>query len=292
MNTSKYKVTKGDKFKLLDYKTIPPDDSDDKKELKEQLQSDIDEIRKLQEMFFAYDKHAILMVFQAMDAAGKDGAIKHVMSGINPQGCDVRGFKAPNPKDYSRDYLFRHHRAMPQSGKIGIHNRSHYEFVLACKVNPSYILKERIPKIRKLKDINEKFWKNRYKEINNFEKQLSSSGLVILKFFLNVSKEEQRLRLLDRIENKSKNWKFEMGDLDARNNWDAYMDAYQDAIINTSKRNAPWYIIPADDKWFARALIARILKETLQSLDMKYPELDEENLKLLNKAKEQLLEDK
>lgn len=292
MNISKYKVTNGKKFKLSDYKTIPPDDSDDKKELKEQLQNDIEEIKKLQEMFFAYDRHAILMLFQAMDASGKDGAIKHVMSGINPQGCDVQAFKAPSAKDYSRDYLFRHHRAMPQSGKIGIHNRSHYEFVLACKVNPEFILRERIPKIKKVKDITTDFWENRYNEITNFESQLANSGLVILKFFLNVSKGEQRLRLLDRIENKSKNWKFEMGDLDARNQWEDYMDAYQLVIQKTAQKNSPWFIIPADDKWFARALIARILKETLKEMDMNYPELDEENLKLLDKAMEQLLEDK
>jgi len=288
MNISKYTVTNGKKFRLKNFNTIPPENSDEKKELREQLEKDIQELRDLQETFFAYDRHSILMIFQAMDAAGKDGAIKHVMSGINPQGCQVFGFKAPSTEEYKHSFLWRHSRAVPESGKIGIHNRSHYEFVLACKVNPSFILKERLPSIKKEVDITNDFWESRYKQIVNFENILAENGTVVMKFFLHVSKEEQKKRLLDRINNKHKNWKFDSSDLIARRQWDDYMEAYESAIQKTASPQAPWFIIPADDKWFARALIARILKETFQGLDMKYPQLSDEALELLQVAKIEL----
>lgn len=290
MKISKYAVTNGDKFSLKDYDTIPPENSDEKKELKEQLEKDIQELRELQEMFYAYDRHSILLIFQAMDAAGKDGAIKHVMSGINPQGCQVFGFKAPSTEEYKHSFLWRHSKAVPESGKIGIHNRSHYEFVLACKVNPELVLKERIPKLKSVEDITPEFWESRYEQINNFENILVESGTVVLKFFLHVSKEEQKNRLLDRINNKLKNWKFDSSDLLARRQWDDYMNAYEKAIKKTANPSAPWFVISADDKWFARALIARILKETFNGLEMKYPQLTNEDEQLLQIAKKELEE--
>jgi PPK2 family polyphosphate:nucleotide phosphotransferase len=288
MDIQKYKVIDGKVFKLSNYKTVPPNDSDDKAELKEQLAQDIVELSKRQEMFFAHEKHSVLMIFQAMDAAGKDGAIKHVMSGINPQGCHVVGFKAPSSKEYSHHYLWRHTLALPEKGKIGIHNRSHYEFVLACKVNPRFVLNERIPSIKSIDDLDKKFWKNRYKEIRNFEETLSSNGTIILKFFLHVSKNEQKKRLLERIETPEKNWKFDSSDIKARKQWNEYMEAYQDAIQETASESAPWFMIPADDKWFARALIARILKETLAGLDIHFPSLSENEMEFMKNAKNEL----
>jgi PPK2 family polyphosphate:nucleotide phosphotransferase len=288
MDILKYKVSDGKTFKLTNYKTVPPNDSDEKAELKEQLAQDIVELSKRQEMFFAHEKYSILMIFQAMDAAGKDGAIKHVMSGINPQGCHVVGFKAPSSKEYSHHYLWRHTLALPEKGKIGIHNRSHYEFVLACKVNPHFVLNERIPSIKSVDDLDKKFWKNRYKEIRNFEETLSSNGTIILKFFLHVSKNEQKKRLLERIETLEKNWKFDSSDLKARKQWDDYMQAYQDAIQETATEKAPWFMIPADDKWFARALIARILKEKISELDIHFPTLSYSENEFMKNAKNEL----
>jgi PPK2 family polyphosphate:nucleotide phosphotransferase len=289
MNISKYCVSNGKKFKLENYSTSPPDSSDEKKELKEQLSDDIKEIRKLQELFFAYDRHSILMLFQAMDAAGKDGAINHVMSGINPQGCQVFAFKKPSSEEYKHNFLWRHHKVMPEKGRIGIHNRSHYEFVLSCKINPEFVLLERLPGIKEVGDLSKDFWNQRYKQIVNFESLMAENGSVIMKFFLHVSKDEQKARLIDRIDNKEKNWKFDLADVKARNQWDLYMAAYEEAIAKTAKKSAPWYIIPADDKWFARALIARILKETLKGLDMQYPQLNEEDLEKLQQAKKEIL---
>jgi len=291
MDISKYRVTKGSDFKLKNYFTIPPEDSEDKKVLKEQLHSDIEEISKLQGLFFAHNRHSLLMIFQAMDAAGKDGAIKHVMTGINPQGVQVVGFRAPSSMEYKHDFLWRHHLAMPEQGKMGIHNRSHYEFVITCKVNPEFVLSERIPGIERVNDLSNKFWESRYEHIRNFESTLAYNGMAILKFFLHVSKEEQKNRLLKRIDDPNKNWKFEMEDLKARNLWQDYQKVYEEAIQNTASKEAPWHIIPADDKWFARALIAKILKKALQQLDMQYPKLDEKSLQNLKLAKIELLKD-
>ena len=290
MNTSKFCISNGENFKLKDQSTSSPKDSLEKKELKEQLQNDIEEIQKLQQLFFAIERHSILLIFQAMDAAGKDGAIKNVATGINPQGCEVFSFKPPTEEEYKHDFLWRHHLRTPKKGKFGIHNRSHYEFVLSCKVNPEYILSENIPGILETKDINKDFWKTRYDRINGFETQLADTGMVVLKFFLNISKEEQKKRLLERIEDPNKNWKFQMGDLKTRSQWDSYMKAYEETIQNTSQKNSPWYVIPADDKWYARALIARVLKETLIELDLQYPKLNGESASMFAEAKKQLME--
>lgn len=290
MKTAKYRIDSGKSFSLKDWPT-EPDNPMEKKELKESIQIDIEEIKKVQELFFADNRYSLLMIFQAMDAAGKDGAIRHVMSGINPQGCRVNAFKAPTEKELSHDFLWRHHQAVPERGIIGIHNRSHYEFVLTCKVNPGFVLKERIPGIEKIEQLSKTFWEQRYEQIVNFEKRQAESGMVILKFFLHVSKKEQKKRLLERIDIPAKNWKFDASDLKSRAQWDLYMHAYEDAIAATARKNAPWYIIPADDKWYARALIARVLKDNLQALDIKYPKLDEQALEGLKQSRIALLND-
>lgn len=292
MEISPYRVSSGKNFKLKHFFNVPAPNSADKKILKEQLQSDIEKIKKLQDLFFAYDRCALLLLFQGMDAAGKDGAIKHVMSGINPQGVQVIGFRAPSPIEYKHDFLWRHHHAMPERGRIGIHNRSHYEFVTTCKVHPEFVLKENLPGIHSVKDLNKKFWKQRYEQIRQFESTLTGSNLVMLKFYLHLSKEEQKKRLIERIDRPDKNWKFEAADLHARKNWDDYIKAYETAIQETATDQAPWYIIPADDKWFARALIAKILKKTLEQMNMQYPKLSTDAIAMLHEAREKLRAEK
>lgn len=289
MEISPYRITSGKNFKLKNFFTEPPEDSSDKKVLKEQLLSDIEKIKSLQDLFFAHNRYALLLLFQGMDAAGKDGAIKHVMSGINPQGVQVLGFRAPNSLEYSHDFLWRHHLAMPEQGRIGIHNRSHYEFVTTCQVHPEFILKENLPGINSKEDINKTFWQKRYEHIRKFESMLTDNNLVMLKFYLHLSKGEQKKRLLERIDKPEKNWKFEMADLKAREQWDKYIQVYEKAIAETASPYAPWYIVPADDKWFARALIAKILKKTLEGLELSYPKLSAEGQVKLAEARKQLL---
>jgi len=240
------------------------------------------EINHLQEKLYASATHSILIIFQAMDAAGKDSAIEHVMSGLNPQGCQVFSFKVPTSEEYKHDFLWRHIKALPERGRIGIHNRSHYENVLVCKVHPEYIDSENIPGFDEVKKVNKSFWKQRYESIRNFENHLTQNGTVVLKFFLNVSKDEQKKRFLDRIEDPTKNWKFSSGDIKERALWDDYMKAYEDAINETATKDAPWHIIPADKKWFARLAISEIIADKLKNLDLKFPVLDEaEQSKLL-----------
>ena len=240
------------------------------------------EINHLQEKLYASATHSILIIFQAMDAAGKDSAIEHVMSGLNPQGCQVFSFKVPTSEEYKHDFLWRHIKALPERGRIGIHNRSHYENVLVCKVHPEYIDSENIPGFDEVKKVNKNFWKQRYESIRNFENHLTQNGTVVLKFFLNVSKDEQKKRFLDRIEDPTKNWKFSSGDIKERALWDDYMKAYEDAINETATKDAPWHIIPADKKWFARLAISEIIADKLKNLDLKFPVLDEaEQSKLL-----------
>ncbi len=250
------------------------------------------EMDDLQEKLYASDRYSLLIIFQAMDAAGKDSAIAHVMSGVNPQGCQVFSFKQPSSEDYDHDFLWRHYKALPENGRIGIHNRSHYENVLVCKVHPELVLKEKPPTISSIKDVDDKFWKKRYESIADFEKHLSRNGTVVIKFFLNVSKAEQKERFIARIDDPTKNWKFSSFDIDERQLWDDYMKAYEEAIAATTTESAPWYIIPADKKWFTRIAISKIIVDTLKSLDLKFPEISaeekaklEENKKRLNKEK-------
>lgn len=290
-NTKKYKIVSGDKFKLSDYSTTYNGHLD-KASGKEELERVKTSLRSYQDALYAANSKSLLIIFQAMDAAGKDSAIAHVMSGLNPQGCEVHSFKTPSTEEYNHDFLWRHYKTLPSRGKIGIHNRSHYENVLVCKVHPDYIINERIPGFENVQAIDKKFWKTRYQSIRNFEQHLAKNGTVILKFFLYVSKEEQKSRFLDRIEDPSKHWKFSVGDLKERLLWDKYMNAYETAIAETSSPEAPWFVIPADKKWYARLAISQVIEDTLESLDLKYPELNPEDASHLDEIKQQLLADK
>ena len=243
-------------------------------------------LRELQEKLYADGSKSLLIVIQAMDAAGKDSLIEHVFGGVNPQGCEVTSFKAPSSKEYSHDFLWRHYIALPEKGKIGIFNRSHYESVLVCKVHPEYNLSEKVWK--SVSDFDDKFWENRYESIRNFEKHLAENGTTIIKIFLNVSKKEQKKRFLDRIHEQDKNWKFSLGDLPERALWDKYMKAYEEAINETSKKHAPWFVIPADDKWFARVAAIQIIIDALERMDLKYPVLSEKDQAALQEAKAKL----
>ncbi len=262
----------------------------DKEKAKKDLKKNKKKLAEMQELFWADNRYSLLIVLQAPDAAGKDGAIRHVLSGVNPQGCIVHSFKAPSKEELEHPYLWRHYKALPQRGQIGIFNRSHYENVLVTKVHPEYILGERIPGIDNLKKIDEKFWKNRYKQINNFEKEIYENGTIVLKFFLNLSKKEQKQRFLDRLNEPDKNWKFSSNDLKERKYWDKYQKVYEEMLNNTSTKYAPWYVIPADNKWFSRVAIGQIIVETLKSLDLKYPK--PEDAKRLQAAKNALLSEK
>jgi PPK2 family polyphosphate:nucleotide phosphotransferase len=276
------------KAKIKSYTTSYKGDID--KEIgKVELEKVKKKMDELQEKIYASGTKSLLIIFQAMDAAGKDSAIEHVMSGLNPQGCQVYSFKTPNSEEYKHDFLWRHYKALPERGKIGIHNRSHYENVLVCKVHPEYVLSENIPGFNDVKDIDNKFWKSRYESIRSFEKHLTDSGTTILKIFLNVSKEEQKQRFLDRIEDPAKNWKFAEGDLAERALWDKYMEAYETAFEETSTKNAPWYVVPADKKWYARLVISQIVLNALQEMELKFPVLPKDETNRLEESKQRLL---
>ena len=257
-----------------------------KEEGQQMLKAEKEKLHELQEKLYADGSKSLLIVLQAMDAAGKDSLIEHVFGGVNPQGCEVTSFKTPSSKEYEHDFLWRHYIALPEKGKIGIFNRSHYESVLVCKVHPEYNLNEKVWK--SVDDFGKKFWENRYESIRNFEKHLAENGTKIIKIFLNVSLKEQKKRFLDRINETDKNWKFSMGDLKERALWDEYQKAYEDAIRETAKDHAPWFVIPADDKWFARVAAIQIIIDALEEMDLKYPVLSDEELKNLSVAKEQL----
>ncbi len=261
---------------------------------KEEALDDMDvfkeQLHDLQERLYASDSHSLLIILQAMDAAGKDGAIEHVMRGVNPQGCQVFSFKQPTSEDYEHDFLWRHYRALPERGRIGIHNRSHYEYVLICKVHPQFNLKERIPGYNRPEDFDQTFWESRYESIRHMESHLHRNGTTIVKFFLHVSKEEQKKRFLERINDEKKNWKFSSADIAERGHWDAYMKAYEDAMEATSTADSPWYIIPADHKWFARLAVGKIIVDTLEKISPQFPELPEEEQARLA-SYQQILED-
>ena len=287
-NTDKYLVGANKKIKIKDFDT-DYNGHLDKETGKQELAAVKEELIKYQEVLYASNSHAVLVLFQAMDAAGKDGTIAHVMSGLNPQGCQVYSFKAPNAEEYDHDFLWRHYKALPEKGRIGIHNRSHYENVLVCKVHPAYIMNENLPKYPSVDQIDGDFWKLRYESIRNFEKHLTDNGVTILKFFLHVSKEEQKQRFLERIADPAKNWKFSSGDIKERALWDKYMEAYEDALNETSTDYAPWYVIPADKKWYTRLAVSQIIAETLKGLKLEYPVLAQEEVDKLAEYKEQLL---
>ena len=246
----------------------------------------------MQDKLYAHNQYSVLIIFQAMDAAGKDGAVKHIMSGFNPLGVKVYSFKAPNSQELDHDYFWRHELALPARGEIAIHNRSHYENVLVTRVHPEYILKEQIPGIDSLKKIKHDFWTRRFKQIRRFEKNLTDNGMLILKFFLHVSKKEQKRRFLERINDPTKNWKFSLADLKERGFWDLYQKAYMEAIGATSTDYAPWFIIPADDKWFARLAIASVIHHHFDRLYLSYPKVSDAQKAELQRAKQQLLSEK
>jgi PPK2 family polyphosphate:nucleotide phosphotransferase len=280
------------KVNLDDYDTGYTGEFKNKSDAEEKLRADVESLTGLQDKLYSSQKYGLLIVFQAMDAAGKDSTIKHVMSGVNPQGCDVYSFKQPNPVELAHDFLWRVHRNVPPKGKIGIFNRSHYEEVLVSRVHPELVLKQNLPGIDSIDKIDNEFWERRYKRISNFEKLLSDTGTKIVKFFLHVSKKEQKKRFLARIDKAEKNWKFSTADLKERALWDKYSEAYEKAISNTSTEYAPWYIIPADNKWFMRAAVGDILVGILEGMNLKYPKFNEEEKAELAKAKEELLDEK
>jgi PPK2 family polyphosphate:nucleotide phosphotransferase len=243
---------------------------------------------ELQSKLYAQDRWALLLIFQAMDAAGKDGAISHVMSGVNPQGCQVYSFKQPSPEELDHDFLWRTTRCLPERGRIGIFNRSYYEEVLVVKVHPNILADERLPESLVTKDI----WKQRYQDIHGFERYLSRNGIVVRKFFLSVSKKEQKQRFLARLEQPDKNWKYSSADVKEREHWDAYMNAYEEMIQNTASDEAPWYVVPADHKWFTRLVVAAAIVDTLEALNLAYPEVDAEKRREIEAAKQLLLGNK
>ena len=282
-------VTNGKKFRLKD---VDPGDtldfeSDEKPKAQVALAAGVEVLAELQEKLWAQDRWSVLIIFQAMDAAGKDGAIKHVMSGVNPQGCEVTSFKAPSAEELDHDFLWRCAKRLPERGRIGIFNRSYYEETLVVRVHQNFLDGQKLPQDLKTKNI----WKRRFQDITNFERYLTHNGILVLKFFLHVSKEEQQQRFLARIDDASKNWKFSLNDVHEREHWDDYMDAYEQTIRHTASKFAPWYVVPADNKWFTRLVVAAAIVENMNALDLKYPKLDEEQLKALEEAKRSLATD-
>lgn len=282
-----FRVTKGKGFRLKD---VDPSDTlsftkeADKPRAKEALAMGVMALADLQEKLYAQDKWALLLIFQAMDAAGKDGAIKHVMSGLNPQGCQVHSFKAPSSEELDHDYLWRCSKVLPNRGEIGIFNRSYYETVLVVRVHPERLAQEKLP----LPLVTKNIWEERFADIRHFEQYLSRNGIVIRKFFLHVSKKEQKRRFLERIDDPQKNWKFSANDATEREYWDQYRDAYEDMIRATATKHAPWYVVPADNKWFTRVVVAAAVIEALADLDLQFPEVDEAKLEELADARKKL----
>ena len=283
--TNEFLIEENSKFKIKNYKTSY-EGNITKEEGENLLTKEKQKLYSLQEKLYADGSQSLLVVLQAMDAAGKDSLIEHVFGGVNPQGCEVTSFKTPTSKEYNHDFMWRHYIALPEKGKIGIFNRSHYENVLVCKVHPQYNLSEKVWK--DVSDFDENFWENRYESIQDFEKHLARNGTKIVKIFLHVSKEEQKKRFLDRINEENKNWKFSAADLKERALFDDYMKAYEEAINKTSKNHAPWHVIPADKKWFARVAAIQIIIETLEKINLQYPKLSEEDRAGLDDAKKQL----
>jgi PPK2 family polyphosphate:nucleotide phosphotransferase len=285
-----FRVTRGSKFKLSD---IDPGDTahlnrEDRPRAQEALEVGRQALSVLQDKLYAQDRWSVLLVFQAMDAAGKDGAIKHVMSGVNPQGCQVTSFKAPTTEELDHDYMWRCWRNLPERGRIGIFNRSYYEEVLVVKVHPEFLEGQKLPPSL----VGKHVWDERYDDIRNFERYLARNGTIIRKFFLHVSRDEQKKRFLERIEKPEKNWKFSAADVRERGHWNAYMSAYQKMIQETASKDAPWYVVPADNKWFTRVVVAAAVVDALVSLDLHYPKVDKKQLADLQAARQVLLAEK
>jgi PPK2 family polyphosphate:nucleotide phosphotransferase len=282
-----YRVTHGKKFRLKD---VDPGDtgklkSEDKSRAKEALETGVQALAELQNVLYAQDRWSVLLIFQAIDAAGKDGTIKHVMSGINPQGCQVTSFKSPSAEELDHDYLWRCTKALPNRGHIGIFNRSYYEETLVVRVHTEFLAAEKLPEQRVTKHL----WHERFEDIRAFERYLTRNGTIVRKFFLHVSKDEQKKRFLERIENREKNWKFSANDAKERGFWDDYMKAYEETIRATATEDSPWYVVPADNKWFTHAVVAAAVIDTLASLDLRYPKVTAAQRKELAAGKAALL---
>ena len=280
-----FRVSDGKQFRLKDFEPAETLGVKSKEQAKETLERGIARLADLQEKLYAQDRWAVLVVLQAMDAAGKDSTIKHVMSGLNPQGCQVTSFKAPSTEELQHDFLWRTSRSLPERGKIGIHNRSYYEEVLVVRVHPEFLDRERIPTQLK----SDRIWQERFEEINAFERYLVRNGIVPVKFFLHLSKKEQRKRFLERLDDREKEWKFSVSDAKERQYWDRYMQAYEDMIQNTSSKHAPWHVVPANHKWFTRLVVAEAIIDVLEGLDLAFPKLDSGEQKELKKARKALL---
>lgn len=289
MNYDDFRVKTGKRLNLKKHKTDFTGDYTDKQAAKADLEKNVARLAELQDVLYAQNTHALLIIFQAMDAAGKDGAIKHVMSGLNPQGCQVFSFKQPSSEELDHDFLWRCAKSTPERGRIGIFNRSYYEEVLVVRVHPEILEMQPLPAdVKSDKNI----WRKRFAQIGSFENYLAENGVHVLKFFLNVSKEEQKQRFLARIEEPEKNWKFSAADAKERGFWDDYMKAYEEALAATSTAAAPWYVIPADKKWFTRVAVSEIIAQKLESMDLRYPTVSEEHRQSLLKAKELLESEK
>jgi PPK2 family polyphosphate:nucleotide phosphotransferase len=282
-----FRVSKGKHFRLKD---VDPNDTLEfnkdagKSTAKEALTTGITALSELQNKLYAQDKWAVLLIFQAMDAAGKDSAIKHVMSGVNPQGCQVFSFKSPSAEELDHDYLWRCMQRLPNRGQIGIFNRSYYEELLIVRVHPAFLAQQRIPP----RLVGKNIWADRFEDIRNFEQYLGRNGVVVRKFFLNVSKKEQKRRFLERIDDPKKNWKFSSSDIAERDFWGKYMEAYEEMICETATKDAPWYVVPADNKWFTRVIVAAAVIETLADLDLAFPKVNQKKLRELAAAKTKL----
>ncbi len=307
-----FRITNGKRFRLAD---VEPGEtlglgSDHKPKAKDALEKGVEMLTELQDKLYAYDRWAVLLIFQAMDAAGKDGAIKHVMSGVNPQGCEVTSFKSPSAEELDHDFLWRCAKRVPERGRIGIFNRSYYEETLVVRVHPEFLQSQRLPNVQdeqnthanntthanktnpranKRADQND-LWEQRFVAINNFEQYLTNNGIIMLKFFLHVSKEEQKERFLSRIDDPGKNWKFSMKDVEERKHWDEYMHAYEQTVRHTATEHAPWYVVPADKKWFTRLVVASAIVQRLSALDLSYPQLTKDELQELKVVRNALLE--
>ncbi|MFZ1138140.1 MAG: polyphosphate kinase 2 family protein [Candidatus Sulfotelmatobacter sp.] len=283
-----FRVESGKHFSLKNFDPADTGHWKSKEHAEEALLLGVARTAELQDKLYAQDNWAVLLIFQAMDAAGKDGAIKHVMTGVNPQGCQVYSFKAPSELELQHDFLWRTTRHLPERGHIGIFNRSYYEEVLVVRVHPDILKGEKTPPSL----VSKKIWEERFEDIRSFERHMTRSGTVIRKFFLNLSKKEQKQRFLARLEEPEKNWKFSAADIHERKYWDDYQDAYEDMIRNTASEEAPWYVVPADNKWFTRLVVSTVLVDTLESLDLSYPKVDEAKRKELEAAKKLLISKK
>jgi PPK2 family polyphosphate:nucleotide phosphotransferase len=282
-----YRIDNGKKFRLKDYDPGHTQGLDLKEEVDDVLKQDVERLNDLQQKLYAQDRWALLLIFQAMDSAGKDSAIRHVMSGVNPQGCQVSSFKEPSAEDLSHDYLWRASKQLPQRGHIGIFNRSYYEEVLVVRVHPPLLREERLPP----QLVTKRIWKERFEDINAYERYLERNGTVVRKFFLHVSKEEQRRRFLGRLDDPDKNWKFSESDVREREHWDDYMHGYQDMIRHTAAPHAPWFVVPADHKWFTWMVVGAAIIDALESLKLSYPKVDAEKKKELESARKLLIEE-